>query len=441
VNLEEKLQQLKRASKKTTQEAALERELLRLQRLHPIPEQLPAKRVPDGVETCVDGRVELRDGNEIFVAEQTLPFGRPYGKFRIGDVTASVLSPLDLFLEGATLPDPSRLVFLDTETTGLVGDPDVCAFLIGLGAAEGAGFRVQQFFLRNREEEKAALEAVAEALERREGLVTFNGRTFDVPLLEMRYALLGLPTPFSRLIHLDVLHPARRLWKLRLEGCHLTHLERVVLGIAREGDVPGSEIPGIYFDYLRTGDAHELQGVFFHNALDIISLAALTVELARLIGDAARDSPSLASCAGPDLFSLSRIFARSGCSEVSVSMARRAVAVGLPEAIEAQALWHLSMQHKKRGEFDLAANLWLELTRRDIRSALAAFRELAVHYERRMRDSQKALEFTDSALEFLKTCPVSPAEGRTIPIHLENFTRRRCRLQKRIERRGTAIHR
>jgi uncharacterized protein YprB with RNaseH-like and TPR domain len=438
MDLEQKLQQLKSVCKKTERESGLERELEYLRRLDQIPRQLPSQRVSQSIEEYIEGTVERRDAGEFFLAKQALPFGRPYGKMRIGDVAASVLSPLDLFLKSVSLPDPSQLVFLDTETTGLAGDAGVCAFLIGLGTMEGTGFAVRQFFLRDYSEEKAALEAVAEALEAREGLVTFNGRAFDVPLLEARYTLARLPSPFSRLIHLDLLHPARQVWKLRLESCHLTHLEREILGVARDGDVPGSEIPGIYFDYLRTGDASGLPGVFFHNALDIISLAALCVEVAGLIRDAGCDAPSLASCAGLDLFSLSRIFARAGASDLSISMGRRAVAAGLPEIIEPRALWHLAAQYKLRREFDAALNLWIELTRRDLHHALAAYRELAVHYERRMADAKTALEYTEAALAALAGSLLSTGNEKTLSIHAEKFSHRRTRLQKRLERRCIA---
>jgi uncharacterized protein len=437
MNLEEKLRQLQVACK-NERDASLERQLEHLCRPEKMPRQLPAQRFPKGIEEYVEGRIERRNGSEFFRAEQSLPFGRPYGNRRIGDLAASVLTPLELFLEGVSLPDLSRLVFLDTETTGLATDNGVCAFLIGLGMTEGSGFVVRQFFLRDYGEERAALEAMAEALETREGLVTFNGKVFDVPLLEARYAFVRLPSPLSRLVHLDLLHPARQVWKLRLESCHLTRLEREILGIARDGDVPGSEIPGIYFDYLLTGDARGLQAVFFHNALDIISLAALAAELAGLIRDARCSGPLLASCAGLDLFSLSRVFARARLSGPSVSTCQRAVAAGLPEGIQARALWHLAAQHKLCGEFEAAAGIWLDLIRQGAPCALAAHRELAIHYERRVRDAETALQFTDSALDLLKALSASAAENRMLSLHVENFTRRRLRLQKRLERKRTA---
>lgn len=238
------------------------------------------------VEECIKGRVARNEWGGFFMTQEALPFGRPYGKLRIGDIAVADLSPLNVFLKGSSLPsNPSRLVYLDIETAHLPDGPGACAFLVGLGSAEGAQFLLRQFFLRRYKEEKAMLAALAEAIAGQEALVTYNGKAFDVPVLEARYSAVGLPSPFDRLIHLDLLHPVRRLWKRQLANCRLKSLEEQILGIERNGDVPGAEIPGIYFDYLRTGDACGLQPVFFHNALDIVSLAAAGTEMGRVLGD------------------------------------------------------------------------------------------------------------------------------------------------------------
>jgi len=423
MKLEEKLRLLKQAAAKSSRDLELERQLEYLRRREQVPRKLPAQRVAKGIEEYVDGRVETNAWGEFFLARQPLPFGRPYGKLRVGDVSTADLSPLNLFLGDAVLPPPSQLVYLDTETTGLAGGTGTCAFLIGIGAAEGSQFVVRQFFLRDYPEEKALLTALSEVLETYRGLVTFNGKTFDVPLLETRYALARLKSPFPRLLHLDLLHPARRLWRLRLTSCELQNLEKEVLGISREGDVAGSEIPGIYFDYLRTGDAQGLQPVFYHNALDIVTLAALSAELARAVGNGS--TGTLASSL--DMFSLSRIFHRAGAREQSVSTCQRALAAGLPPSVETRALWHLASQHKQHRKYELAAEIWLELTRREPELALAAFEELAIYYEHRRRDARTALEFTLAALERLQ-------EDSLLQPHVRRFTHRLERLQRKSAR-------
>lgn len=448
MNLEEKLRQLQSLAKKTRLERLLERQLESLRHAEPGSHAEPPSSAGDltllgpniprpaayRIEEFVEGHIETRKFGEIFVAGQSLPFGRPYGKLRIGDIPGVDFAPLGPFFGGSSLPDPARLVFLDTETTGLAGREGVFAFLIGIGRVEGMKFAVRQYFLRDGGDEKAALAALAEELEKCEGLVTFNGKAFDVPLLETRYTLHGLSTPFEQVPHFDLLHPARRLWKLRLKNCQLTNLERHVLGIARAGDVPGSEIPGIYFDYLRTGDARGLQPVFFHNALDIVSLAALGVEMARMIQSAQQESSPLREDASLDFFSLSRIFGRAGATGPSISACQRALRAGLPEQVEARALCYLAAQHKRQEEFLKAVEIWRELARHSGRCALEAYRELAIHYEWRERDIQTALKFIDAALEILNADSIPWLDARIRALHLARFTRRHERLQKRMAR-------
>ncbi len=433
MNLEEKLRQLKQATAKRD-DTDLERALEHLRRVERVPKKLPAQRMPKGIEEYVDGQGVRNSQGEFFLARQALPFGRPYGKLRIGDVATAELSPLRLFLGNDSLPPPSQWVYLDTETTGLVGGTGTCAFLIGIGAAEGLQFVIRQFFLRDYPEEKAALAALAQALEPYQGIVTFNGKTFDIPLLETRYALARIKSPFARLLHLDVLHPARRLWKLRLETCELTHLEEGLLGISRQGDVPGSEIPGIYFDYLRTGDARGLQPVFYHNALDIVTLAALTVELARAVDEAGTEpAPSL------DLFSLSRIFDRAGAREKSVATCRQALTAGLPHSIETRALWHLAAQYKRQRNHDLAVELWSELVRRETEFTVDALEELAIYFEHRRRDSKTALKFSEMAIDRLREnagAVLRPAP--TTHPALKRFAHRLERLRRKSARTASA---
>jgi uncharacterized protein YprB with RNaseH-like and TPR domain len=431
MNLDQKLRQLKKASQPRDPDRELEQTLEYLRRMDkpPEPRPLPAQRAAKGIEEYVEGVLEKNDLGEYFLAKQTFPFGRPYGKLRIGDISTADLSPLNLLFPQAALPAPERLVYLDTETTGLAGGTGTCAFLIGVGTVEGTQFVVRQFFLRDYPDEKAVLRALAEILDSFDGLVTYNGKTFDVPLLETRYALARLKPPFARMLHLDALHPSRRLWRLRLESCKLTDLESAVLGIEREGDVAGSEIPGIYFDYLRTGDARGLQPVFYHNALDIMTLAAVTVELARAIADGGAstlDSPV-------DLFSLSRMLETAGSRERSVETCQRALSGGLPEEIEARALHQLALQYKRQHKHELAVETWLELTRRPSPLALEAFEELAIHYEHHRHSPQGALEFTLAALERLREQPSLPHHADRLTHRLERLQRKTTRLQSAIK--------
>jgi uncharacterized protein YprB with RNaseH-like and TPR domain len=171
---------------------------------------------------------------------------------------------------------PGEWAFLDTETTGLAGGAGTCAFLIGVGRITGEGFRVRQFFMRDHGEEASVLDALARHLAEFRVMVTYNGRAYDQPLLETRYRLNRARPPFARMEHLDLLHGARRLWKLRFESCRLVDLENQVLGFERQGDLAGALIPYVYFEYLRTRDAARMFPIFHHNAMDILTLACLT---------------------------------------------------------------------------------------------------------------------------------------------------------------------
>ena len=211
----------------------------------------------------------------------------PHFRHGSADVGAlSELSPslLSILEHGVEAP-PQRWIFLDTETTGLVGGSGTLAFLTGVGWISSQGFELQQFFLRDHGEESAALQSLASLLEAFDVLVTYNGKSFDIPLLETRYRLNRLPSPFSRLRHIDLLHSARRLWRLALESCRLKELEARILGVERQGDVDGALIPDLYFQFLRTKNLDPLQPVFYHNAIDVLSLACLTAVVPVAIGD------------------------------------------------------------------------------------------------------------------------------------------------------------
>jgi uncharacterized protein YprB with RNaseH-like and TPR domain len=179
--------------------------------------------------------------------------------------------------------DLEGLLFLDTETTGLAGGAGTLVFLVGIGAFIQGQFRLRQYFLREPAEEQAMLHALSDDLEAAAGFVTFNGRAFDLPLVEMRYQMgLRRRWALTRSPHLDLLFPSRRLWRNHLPDCTLGTIERQVLGVERgEQDVPGALIPGLYLDYLRSGDASEMNRVLYHNAVDVLSLVGLTARLLR----------------------------------------------------------------------------------------------------------------------------------------------------------------
>src|SRR6201998_1809515 len=250
----------------------------------------------------------------------------------------------------AALADPSKWLFLDTETTGLAGGTGTYAFLIGLAWWDAGALQVGEFFLRDFGEDHAILHEVAARIAERPVLVTFNGKAFDWPLLENRFTMTRSVAVPRLAAHLDLLHPARALWKLRLGSVRLVELERHVLdatrvGWHREDDVLAALIPQHYFDYLRGGPAEPLAAVVRHNQMDLRGLAALVGKIdALLTSKEGGDFESL------DLFGLSRYLQRRGDSQRAHSACTQAIDLGLPKEHDAQARRDLALLAKRRGE-------------------------------------------------------------------------------------------
>ena len=290
------------------------------------------------------------------------------------------------------LADSSKWLFLDTETTGLAGGTGTYAFLIGLAWWDAGALQVEQLFMRDFGEEHAILHEVAARIAERPVLVTFNGKAFDWPLLENRFTMTRSITVPRLAAHLDLMHPARALWKLRLGSVRLVELERQVLDAARLGwqrqdDVLAALIPQHYFDYLRGGPAEPLAAVVRHNQMDLRGLAALMGKIDVLLAfDGGRDVESL------DLFGLSRYLQRRGESQRAHSACKQAINLGLPKEFDRQARDELAMLAKRRGEHAKAAALWHELVR-DQHHGAHACEQLAIYYERREKDLERALEF------------------------------------------------
>ena len=348
-------------------------------------------------EQVLDGEVMENQWGRYFLSERFYPGHQRHGDFEIAKLAALPGEWLGAISRGEIPPhEPSRWAFLDTETTGLAGGTGTCAFLVGVGTIEDGGFRVRLFFMRDYDEEAAMLAALAEFLQWRDVLITYNGKTYDVPLLETRYRLARKPFPFGRLHHLDLLHGARQLWKLRMESCKLTHLECEVLGFLREGDLPGELIPYYYFEYLRTRQAFRLVPLFHHNVMDIVTLACLTgVVLPAFASPADADLRH-----GEDMLGLARWLRRGQAHDDAGELYRRAIDSGLPDESLFRALWEKAMLEKRCGRRDRMLAICRDLA--DVRNAcrIAALEELAKHFEHHEKDLDQALSCTAQALDY-----------------------------------------
>jgi uncharacterized protein len=374
------------------------------------------------LEELVQGMRVENDRGEFFLIEEDVPLESHHGdvplsRFRalLPDTVAVLTAEPDL---GSF--DFASAVFLDTETTGLAGGAGTAAFLVGIGFVDGDRFRVRQYFMRDYHEEGALLQALGEDLERFRHLVTFNGKMFDMPLLEARYRLNRQPFPLAQAPHLDLLHPARRLWKARLESCRLQSLESALLGVRRHGDIPGELIPQIYFDYVRQRDPRSLFRVFHHNRLDLVSLAALSILACQWVEEGRAEDAR-------DVFSLARVFERARLYERSEAEYRRTLESD-PGELRVPALMRLAWRAKRAGSFDEAVTLWQAAAEE---GEVMALRELAVHHEHRTRDLAAALVAVERGLLLL--AQRDDPRSRRIA---EGFRRRRERLRRAMKNAG-----
>lgn len=359
----------------------------------------PAAGKTDRTVDLPDGDVVETARGDAYRVERTFDLDYEHGPqplsalFRFQDES-------DLAAEVARAPDLtdtrlSELAFLDTETTGLVGGAGTLVFLVGVGRFIENRFVLRQYFLRDPGEEAAMLEALREDLRAASGFVTFNGRSFDLPLLEMRY-VMGLRDRWKLTSwpHLDLLHPARRLWRRELPNCRLSTLERRVLGVRRtEDDVPGAEIPGLYLDYLRTGETGPLRRVVYHNEVDVLSLVGLTTQV---LGRHRPSDPG--SLSGAEALAVARwhdMAGRTSPAEAAYQVALERDASG--DDVRIEALQRFATQLKRQERFEEAIRAWQEwhqLAEDDPRPCI----ELAKHYEWKARDLEQALDWAKRAL-------------------------------------------
>jgi uncharacterized protein YprB with RNaseH-like and TPR domain len=361
------------------------------------------------VEELLSGEVVETPLGKHFETEKLYPHHRRYGSYEISDL---IELPPDLLgsLSGGAIPSahPTTWAFLDTETTGLAGGSGTCAFLIGVGSIDRDGFRVRQFFMRDYCEEPSVLHALTAYLGRFDVLITYNGKSFDQPLLETRYTMCRARHPFAAMEHLDLLHGARRLFKLRLENCRLVNLEYQILGLERDADVPGELIPYYYFEYLRTRHAFRLLPIFHHNVLDIVSLACLT----GLIPAAFRDPENIQARHGEDLLGLARWLQVSGRLEEAHRLMRRAVDMGLRDQHLFRALFEAGNLEKKLGMEHAALATFTDLSLSPNPFRARAYEELAKHYEHRERNYRMALECTTAARGVEDSEPLAARQRR-----------------------------
>ncbi len=351
-------------------------------------EDLPALAalLPGGtvVETAVGG---------CFVVDRVYPLTYRHGSDQLADLLALPLEPAVPLLRDESLRnlDFRQFLFLDTETTGLAG-AGTLAFMVGVAFIANEALIVRQYFLRDHGDEAAMLTLLNELLAEKAGLITFNGRSFDLPLLDGRFLINRMFSDLLDLPHLDLLHPARRLWRSRLGSCALGSLEETLLGVHRtQEDIPGWLIPGLYQDYLRTGDARELLRVFYHNQIDMLSMVTLAARIFQLLATVAPEPHPI------DQVSLGKWQADAGLHADAEASLRSAVSNDLPLEIYHTALGQLGLLLKRQERRDEAVVIWQQLAATSF-DTIEAHVELAKHFEWQHGDLQAAIHWTKQGM-------------------------------------------
>lgn len=322
-----------------------------------------------------------------------------------------------------------EIAFLDTETTGLSGGTGTYAFLVGVGRLEGDTFHLMQFFMRDPSEEPAQLAALEAFIAPCQALVTYNGKAFDVPLLNTRYTVNGAPSPLNGLAHVDLLHLARRLWRDRLPSRRLGDIEYQILQTTRtEEDIPGWLIPDRYFEYLRSGDASPLRHVFYHNAMDVLSLSTLLDHVASVLNDPLHEAAEH----GIDLLALARLFEDLGELEAASRLYIEGLAhqdvqdLRVSTALVIKSLHRLAGLQRRANNLEPAVSLWEQAAELN---DLEAHVELAKEFEHHQRDYPLALRWTERAMHLVSHLPYSTFTRRT---WLQELSHRKRRLERKI---------
>lgn len=375
----------------------------------------PPPRISRELESILGGTVASNGCGSFFLCRRELDEGGRHGPLPFAHARRLPLELLTTLSAGTRGLDPERLLFLDTETTGLSGGTGTYAFLVGLAWFEQGQLCVEQLLMREHVEEKALLEHLRERLSHCGGLVTYNGKTFDAQLLQTRFMMNRMRVDLEDLPHLDLLHLCRRVWGAGLSDCRLETLETEVLGRPRNDDTPGWLVPQIYFRFLRNGDASGLKGIAEHNHRDLLAMVGLVGLLGELLTE------PLACRSALERYALGRLFDDLGQTELALALLERAVLEPLPAERRKDALLRLARLKRRAGDRRSAVELWKGVLREHPQDPDAC-EELAKYLEHQVGDYALALKLVERVLR----------STRLTPSRRRSFLHRRTRLVRRM---------
>jgi len=322
---------------------------------------------------------------------------------------------------------PDQILFFDTETTGLAGGTGTFIFLIGFGYLKGKAIHIKQYFIDEYKNEHALLIETSKLLKRFQVLGSFNGKSYDLPLLRTRFILNRIPFEFENYFHLDLLHPSRRLWKKKLGKCDLQNIEHNILGFRRSDDIPGAEIPARYFSFLQNRDFAPIKPILQHNAMDILTLFSIAIYLS--YGFQFKMDINIDEY---DIFGLLKTFEDMGLYRDSIIMSGQS-AKRLPGEQSFEILMRSARNHKKLGELDKAEKIWVHIIENSSRFYAEPYIELAKLYEHKKKKVTDALQIIGRLEKRLHIIRELGGEG-SVPAQLvrDDLQHRKNRLLKKL---------
>lgn len=371
---------------------------------------------PTGIDSLVKGDWESVGSMKVFQVESSHVINP--AKLQIGQLCR---------VAGVDTPEPDKILFFDTETTGLAGGTGVFAFLVGLGFVSGSRFLVIQLFMPGFGDEPAMLELVSGFAKSFTHLASFNGKMFDLPLLSTRFALSRIENTLSGKPHLDLLHLSRPVWKRKLESCSLKSLERHILGIERDGDIDGALIPEVYFNWLRSGNPDRLPDVISHNQLDVSSM----YRLLEVVGSLYEDPGSNHYESPLEMIGLAKYLDKKGHTELASPLLQKATDTS--QTVTKDEAWtRLGLLHKKKGDFSKATECFHKVSL-NTEHSVTALCELAKYYEHTQKDYSKALEVTNKAIAVCRNMHIltgTSISGDDLYRRAERLTRKKFKAEK-----------
>ena len=374
------------------------------------------------LESTLQGQYITNIQGDTFISDHTFS-SIDVNKYDLNDVTKGLeiiasWTGYEL-LAGQSL---DKFVFIDTETTGLAGGTGTFTFLIGAGKFENELFHLKQFFLHDPTEEPAQLFAFEEFIAGCTIVITFNGKSFDIPLLNTRFLTHGWRLPLHDFMHIDLLLLARRLWRERLPSRTLGNIEAQILDITRSlEDIPGWMIPQIYFDYLRLGEINSINKVFYHNSMDVLSLASLLNYILYIFINPTNAPTKQVE----DYIALAKFFEDLGLHEHATKLYLHALSQNHTHSGYTDTLNRLALIYKRQENYPQAMQLW-ELAANS-KSVLAHI-ELAKYYEHRIHDYEKAIYWTEAALNQVQSQINNKLEKKQWNDEIEHRLKRLIRL-------------